>query len=158
MQDPIAQRLQAAQAITTEAAALALDHFRESSQAQRTQDQRRHEQQVQYLQTECRTLSESLAAKQQELALAQQDHVRLLGDLSHSQSDAQRWQDEALALHPLKEQLQQAQAQADSRAQQLAELRVLQQQSEASAQALQQKNQELSALQQQAEFLLVFLM
>lgn len=132
-------------------ARLALDHFRESSQAQRTQDQRRHEQQVQYLQTECRTLSESLAAKQQDLALANQENVRLSGDLSHSQSDAQRWQDEALALPPLKEQLQQAQAQADSRAQQLAELRVLQQQSEASAQALQQKNQELSALQQQAE-------
>ncbi len=132
-------------------ARLALDHFRETSQAQRTQDQRRHEQQVQYLQSECRSLNENLAGKQQELAQANQENVRLSGDLSHSQSDALRLQDEVLALHPLKDMLQQSQRQADSRAQQLDELLQVQQKTETSAQAMQQKIQELNAHLQQSE-------
>ena len=44
----------------------ALEHFRQSSKEQRDQDQRKHEQQVQYLQAELRSVNETLATKQQQ--------------------------------------------------------------------------------------------
>ncbi|MFP5445697.1 MAG: DNA-binding protein, partial [Betaproteobacteria bacterium] len=52
----------------------ALEHFRESTKEQRDQDQRKHEQQVQYLQAELRTVNETLATKQQEAVHTLQDN------------------------------------------------------------------------------------
>jgi SOS-response transcriptional repressor LexA len=73
---------------------LALEHFRESTKEQRDQDQRKHEQQVQYLQAELRTVNETLATKQQEAVHTLQENARLLGDLSRAQGDLHQAQEE----------------------------------------------------------------
>lgn len=45
----------------------ALEHYQESVKEQRDQDQRRHEQQIQQLQAEIRTLNQTISVKQGEL-------------------------------------------------------------------------------------------
>jgi hypothetical protein len=63
----------------------ALEHYRQSVKEQRDQDQRRHEQQIQQLQVEMRQLQESLIVKQDGITRLNQEGVRLVADLSHSQ-------------------------------------------------------------------------
>lgn len=83
----------------------ALEHFRTSAKEQREQEQRQHDQQVQYLQTELRKITDILTGKQQELMRAQQEDVRLIGDLSRVQAELHQAQEELRKLRPLKEAL-----------------------------------------------------
>ncbi|OYU12124.1 MAG: integrase [Comamonadaceae bacterium PBBC1] len=132
-------------------ARMALDHFRESSQAQRTQDQRKHEQQVQYLQTELRTLNEALSGKQQEVLHLSQEKTRLTTDLSRSQNDWLLCKEEIEALLPLKALLEQSRRDQKALGQRVAELELLHQQSEASGQALRERMETLNAQKQQSD-------
>ncbi len=87
----------------------ALEHFRQASKEQRDQELRKHEQQVQYFQTELKKVNEVLTAKQHEAIHAQQEGVRLLGELSRAQSDAHQLQETVRKLNPLKDELDLAQ-------------------------------------------------
>ena len=132
-------------------ARMALDHFRESSQAQRTQDQRKHEQQVQYLQTELRTLNEALSGKQQEVLHLSQEKTRLSTDLSRCQSDWLLCKEEIQALLPLKALLEQSRRDEKALGQRVVELELAQQQSEASGHALRERVETLTAQKQQSD-------
>ncbi|MDT4856586.1 hypothetical protein FQZ97_909810 [compost metagenome] len=57
-----------------------LAHFRESSRVQREQDLRRHDAQIQHLQTEIRDLQQSLSTKLEELTTLNRDNERLLAE------------------------------------------------------------------------------
>ncbi|MCQ4143305.1 DNA-binding protein [Vogesella sp. AC12] len=59
----------------------ALEHYRQSVKEQRDQEQRRHEQQVQQLQAELRTLGQTLIVKQDELTRLYQDSARTGAEL-----------------------------------------------------------------------------
>ncbi len=87
----------------------ALEHFRQASKEQREQEQRKHEQQVQYFQAELKKVNEVLTAKQHEAIHAQQEGVRLVGELSRAQSDLHQSQETVLKLNPLKDELDLAQ-------------------------------------------------
>jgi chromosome segregation ATPase len=87
----------------------ALEHFRHASKEQREQEQRKHEQQVQYFQAELKKINEVLTAKQHEAIHAQQEGVRLLGELSRAQSDLHQSQETVRKLNPLKDELSLAQ-------------------------------------------------
>lgn len=58
----------------------ALEHYRESVKEQREQDQRRHESQLNEMQTELRKLRETLSVKQDESTCLNRDNERLLGE------------------------------------------------------------------------------
>ncbi|MAZ90018.1 MAG: integrase, partial [Cellvibrionaceae bacterium] len=62
----------------------ALEHYRQSVKEQRDQDQRKHEQQVQHLQTEQRQLNQSLSIKQTEITQLSKDNARLATELSEA--------------------------------------------------------------------------
>lgn len=83
----------------------ALEHFRQASKEQREQEQRKYEQQLQYFQMELKKVNEALTAKQHEAIHAQQEGVRLLGELSRAQSDVHQLQDTVRKLNPLKDEL-----------------------------------------------------
>ena len=83
----------------------ALEHFRTSAKEQREQEQRQHDQQDQYLRAELRKVTDTLTGKQQELMRAQQEGVRLIGDLSRVQAELHQAQEELRKLRPLKEVL-----------------------------------------------------
>ena len=83
----------------------ALEYFRQSSKDQREQDQRQHEQQIQFLQGELRSAKEVLSAKQQETLLAHQDNARVANELAHTKSELHQLQTEVRALRHSKEQL-----------------------------------------------------
>lgn len=63
----------------------ALEHYRTATKEQREQDLRRHEQQIQTLQAELRQLRQEAIVKQEEVTRVNQEGVRLVADLSHSQ-------------------------------------------------------------------------
>lgn len=63
----------------------ALNHYRTATKDQRDQDLRHHEQQVQTLQAELRQLRQDAIVKQEEITRVNQEGVRLVADLSHSQ-------------------------------------------------------------------------
>ncbi len=73
----------------------ALEHYRTSVKEQREQDARRHEQQVQQLQAEIRTLNQNAIVKQEEVTRLNQEGARLVADLSHAHK-AQREQDDRI--------------------------------------------------------------
>lgn len=83
----------------------ALEHFRASAKEQREQEQRQHDQQVLYLQSELRKVTDTLTGKQQELMRVQQEGVRLIGDLSRVQAESHLAQEELRKLRPLKDAL-----------------------------------------------------
>lgn len=83
----------------------ALEHFRTSAKEQREQEQRQHDQQVQYLQSELRKVTDTLTGKQQELMRAQQEGVRLIGDLTRVQAEVHQAQEDLRKLRPLKDAL-----------------------------------------------------
>lgn len=66
----------------------ALAHYRQSVKEQRDQDQRRHEQQVQQLQAEIRTLSQTISIKQGDLTQLNKDNARLVSELSAARKAA----------------------------------------------------------------------
>ncbi len=63
----------------------ALEHYRQSVKEQRDQDQRKHEQQIQQLQTENRTLNQTLSVKQTEITQLNKDNSRLVSELGATQ-------------------------------------------------------------------------
>ena len=75
----------------------ALEHYRTSVKEQREQDTRRHEQQVQQLQAEIRTLNQNAIVKQAEITRLNQEGARLVTNLSHAQK-GQREQEERIRL------------------------------------------------------------
>jgi chromosome segregation ATPase len=67
----------------------ALEHYRQSVKEQRDQDQRRHEQQIQQLQAEIRTLNQTISVKQGDLTQLNKDNARLVSELSAARKAAQ---------------------------------------------------------------------
>lgn len=66
----------------------ALEHYRQSVKEQRDQDQRRHEQQIQQLQAEIRTLNQTISVKQGDLTQLNKDNARLVSELSAARRTA----------------------------------------------------------------------
>lgn len=66
----------------------ALDHYRQSAKEQRDQDQRRHEQQIQQLQAETRTLNQTISVKQGDLTQLNKDNARLVSELNAARKTA----------------------------------------------------------------------
>lgn len=62
----------------------AIEQFRQSAKDQRDKDQRRHEHQLQQLQTELRERQLEVAAKREELTKLQQDKAQVVSELSHT--------------------------------------------------------------------------
>ena len=62
----------------------ALEQFRQSAKDQRDKDQRRHENQLQQLQTELRERQLDLAVKREELTKLQQETTKVTSELSHT--------------------------------------------------------------------------
>jgi chromosome segregation ATPase len=60
----------------------ALEHFRTAAKEQREQEQRRHEQQVQQLQAEMRTLNQTLIIKQTDITQLNRDNASFVGDIA----------------------------------------------------------------------------
>ena len=60
---------------------------------------------MQYLQSELRKVTDTLTGKQQELMRAQQEGVRLIGDLTRVQAELHQAQEELRKLRPLKDAL-----------------------------------------------------
>jgi len=83
-----------------------LEHYRALAKDQRDQDVRRHEQQVQGLQAEIRQLQQSLIVKQDEVTRLNQDGVRLVSELSHSQQALYEQQTRVRHVEQKLEQLQ----------------------------------------------------
>ena len=133
----------------------ALEHFRASTKEQRDQDQRKHEQQVQYLQAELRTVNEALATKQQQAVQTLQENARLLGDLSRAQGDLHQIQEEVRSLRPLKDELGFAQRRTEELGRRLVEQEAAIHQLNASNDQLQARLNDLTTAKQQLELALV---
>lgn len=67
----------------------ALEHYRESVKEQGDQNQRRHEQQIQQLQAEIRTLNQTISVKQGDLTHLNKDNARLVSELSAARKATQ---------------------------------------------------------------------
>ncbi|WP_052370388.1 DNA-binding protein [Chromobacterium haemolyticum] len=83
-----------------------LDHYRASVKDQRDQEQRRHEQQLQQLQTELRTANQTLIVKQNELTHAYQDSARMGAELVATRKELHRCEREAEVNGKAREALQ----------------------------------------------------
>lgn len=77
----------------------ALEHYRQSVKEQRDQDQRRHEQQVQQLQAEIRTLSQTISVKQGDLTQLNKDNARLVSELSAARRAARDFESKLNSAH-----------------------------------------------------------
>lgn len=102
----------------------ALDHFRAAAKDQREQDQRQHDQQVQYLQGEVRTLNQTLTQKQQAMAQSNLENARLIGELARAETKLQDLRVELRGLKGMQEQLASAQQQVENLGRQVVELEV----------------------------------
>lgn len=65
----------------------ALEHYRQSVKEQREADIRRHEQQVQQVQSELRLAQQTIAVKQDETTRLNQEGAKLVTELSHAKQD-----------------------------------------------------------------------
>lgn len=70
----------------------ALDHYRQSIKDMRDQDQRRHEQQIQHLQSELRQLQQTLIVKQGEITGLSKETVRMATELTEARKQLHREQ------------------------------------------------------------------
>lgn len=70
----------------------ALEHYRQSVKEQRDQDHRRHEQQIQQLQAEIRTLNQAISVKQGDLTQLNKDNARLVSELGAARKEVQDFQ------------------------------------------------------------------
>lgn len=84
----------------------ALEHFRLAAKEQREQEQRQHDQQIQYLQGEVRSLNASLAEKQHEAIHSNQENARLCSELARAEATAHQAQSELCGLKGVKEELE----------------------------------------------------
>lgn len=76
----------------------ALEHYRASVQAQREQEQRRHEAQVQQLQVELRQGQQALIVRQEEILQLNRDNERLLGELRGAHRERSELQEQQARL------------------------------------------------------------
>ena len=65
-----------------------MEHYRQSVKEQRDQDQRKHEQHSQQLQSEIRALNQTLAVKQSDITQLNKDNGRLAAELGSIQKTA----------------------------------------------------------------------
>lgn len=98
-----------------------LEHFRQSAKEQRDQEHRKHDQEVQFLQSELRNLNKAIALKQHEVTTAHQDGARLLTELTYTQSGLHTAQEAVRALTQENGQLAYAQKTADEMTKNLAQ-------------------------------------
>lgn len=82
-----------------------LEHFRQATKEQRERTQRQHDQQQQYLQSEVRTLNQTLASKQEELTNSHRDNARLTSELSRTQTELHQAHTETRALKRTQDQV-----------------------------------------------------
>lgn len=129
----------------------ALEHFRQASKEQRDQELRKHEQQVQYFQMELKKVNEVLTAKQHEAIHAQQEGVRLLGELSRAQSDVHQLQETVRKLNPLKDELGLAQRRVAELGEKLVAQEAVSQRAQESNVGLRIKLEDLQGKNQQLE-------
>ncbi len=99
-----------------------LEHFRQSAKEQREQEHRKHDQEVQYLQSELRNVNQALTKKQQEATHADQECTRLLGELAHAQACLHAMSEEVRTLKTQNGSLAHADKQADEFGKQLVQL------------------------------------
>lgn len=83
----------------------ALEHFRTASREQRDREARQHEQQLQYLQRELATATETLAAKQSELRAALQEKVDALALLTAARAERRQLDEQLRELKTSAERL-----------------------------------------------------
>ncbi len=100
----------------------ALEHFRTALKEQREQDLRQHEQQVQYLQGEVRSLGNKLIQVQQAVATSNQDCARLTSELAQSERALHHMEAEVRTLKDAKSELIRAQEQKTELKRRLVEL------------------------------------
>lgn len=105
-----------------EQARLALAHFRDAAKEQRENEQHQHEQQVQYLQGEIRTLNQTLNEKRQEVLHGHEQNARLTTELNQTQKRLRDAEAELRTLNALREQLATAEHQAKTSAGKMTEL------------------------------------
>lgn len=103
-------------------ARIALEHFRDAAKEQRENEQRQHEQQVQYLQGEIRTVNEALSEKRQETLHSHEQNARLTTELSQAQKRLRDVEGELRTLNTLREQLTTAQQQVKTSADKITQL------------------------------------
>lgn len=115
----------------------ALEHFRSAAKEQREQEQRQHEQQVQYLQSEVKTMRDLLVQKQSEIATSNKECARLVTELSQAERSLQDARGELRALKDAKAELTSARQQLDQLGHRVVE-------SEAQAKLLEERNRELA--------------
>jgi DNA repair exonuclease SbcCD ATPase subunit len=99
-----------------------LEHFRQAVKEQREQEHRKHDQEVQFLQSELRNVNQALTKKQQEATHAHQECTRLLGELTHAQAGLHAALEEARTLKEQNGSLAHAQKQAEEFGKQLVQL------------------------------------
>jgi len=100
----------------------ALEHFRDAAKEQRDNEQRQHEQQVQYLQGEIRTLNDTLNEKRQEALHGHEQNARLTTELSQTQKRLRDAEAQLRTLNTLQQQLATAEQQAKTSAGKITEL------------------------------------
>lgn len=140
----------------------ALEHYRASVKEQRDHDIRRHEQQVQGLQTEMRQLRQSLVVKQEEVTRLNHDGVRLVAEISHAQqalyeqqTRARQTEQKLELLHTIEQRNKQLESQVDEKDVHLGNMRTqiadLTTQISSTTEQLHQRQIELAILQAKLE-------
>lgn len=99
----------------------ALEHYRTSVKDQRDQEQRRHEQQLQQLQTELRTANQTLIVKQNELTHAYQNAAHTGAELVATRKELHRSEREAEKAGKARDELQSRVVQLEANAATLTE-------------------------------------
>lgn len=84
----------------------ALEHFRQSAKEQREQELRRHEQQVQLLQVDVRTLNQTAIVKQNELTQLHQERARIAAEMNAARKALQRSELDGERLRKTNDELQ----------------------------------------------------
>jgi chromosome segregation ATPase len=129
----------------------ALEHYREAMKAQREQDQRRHEAQLQQIQLEQRKLQETLVIKQDESTRLNRDNERLLGELRQQARALADQQERGQRLATELSAAQMSSARADGvREQLLEQLTAAKADSQSLAKAVSAAQEQLSQAHQQA--------
>ena len=106
---------------------------------------------MQYFQAELKKVNEVLTAKQHEAIHAQQEGVRLVGELSRAQSDLHQSQETVLKLNPLKDELDLAQRRVVELGEKLVAQEAANQRTQESNNGLKIKLEDLQGKNQQLE-------
>ncbi|EIJ47526.1 integrase-like protein [Herbaspirillum sp. GW103] len=129
----------------------ALEHYRTATKEQREQDLRRHEQQIQTLQAELRQLRQEAIVKQEEVTRVNQEGVRLVAELSHSQQALYDQRSLVARLQQKLDTLQEVANRNQMLESQLADRNAVTEQLQASLARVEQENATATQLLQKAE-------